>query len=146
MARRNLIGAAALTIAASLPLAAERPARISSERCHAAFAEHRLGGHEVRSHPEVLRLREVRGTVTSEVGPWPEGTRVIFQMFGPSRRPVVRRATAASDGTFRFDRLPTGDYCFEASADGWDPVVGLLEVSNKNSKEATISLSLPLAK
>src|SRR4051812_20055436 len=109
----NLIGAAALTIATSLALAAERPASISSKKCDAAFAGHRLGGHEVRSHPEVLRVREVRGTVTSEGGPWPEGTPVIFQILGPAGRPVVRRTTVASNGAFGFDRPATGDYCFE---------------------------------
>jgi hypothetical protein len=145
MAGRKLIGSAALILAASLPLTADTPRPISSEKCSAAFARRRLGGHEFRAYPKVLRVREVRGTITSEVGPWPEGTPVLFQVFGPASRPVVRSATAASDGTFRVNAVPVGNYCFEASANGWDPVGGLLEVSNKNPSEATISLSLPLA-
>ena len=129
MATRSLIGACMLTIVASLLLAAtQRPATISSERCNAAFAEHRLGGHEFRSLPRGLRVREVRGRVTNEVGGWPEGTRVIFQIFGPATRPVVRMVIAGSDGAFRIDEVPPGEYCFEASAEGWDPVEGLLAV------------------
>jgi hypothetical protein len=145
VAWRSLIGSAALTLAASLPLTADIPRAISSEKCSAAFATRRLGGHAFRSHPAVLRVRYVRGTITSEVGPWPAGTPVLFQVFGPASRPVVRSATAASDGTFLVNQVPAGHYCFEASANGWDPVGGLLEVSNKTPSEAAISLSLPLA-
>ena len=146
MAIRSLIGASTLASVASLLFAvANRPLTISPERCNAAFAEHRLGGHEFRLHPTTLRVREVRGRVANEVGGWPEGTRVIFQVFGPATGPIVRRAIAGADGAFRIDEVPPGEYCFEASAKGWDPVEGLLNVSSRNPKARTISLSLPLA-
>jgi hypothetical protein len=138
-------GSVALTLAASLALTADTSRAVSSERCSAAFAARRLGGHDFRTHPEVIRVREVRGTITSAVGAWPAATPVLFQVFGPASRPIVRTATAGSDGAFRVSRVPAGTYCFEASANGWDPFGDLLEVSNKNPSEATISLSLPLA-
>jgi hypothetical protein len=87
---------------------------------------------------------EVRGTVTNQVGGWPTGSRVVFQVFGPASRPRVRIATTTPDGRFRINGLPPGEYCFEASAEGWDPVEGLLDVSAKHPKEATVELSLPL--
>jgi len=99
----------------------------------------------LRSHPDVLRVREVRGRVTSEAGGWPRGTRVVFQVFGPATRPVVRAVDVAPDGAFTIEGLPAGDYCFEASASGWDPLAGLLAVSDKHPKGATIELLLPLA-
>jgi hypothetical protein len=135
-----------LTLVTSAVWAApQRPAALSSEKCFAAFAKHRRGGHEWRSDPVTLRVRQVRGKVANEVGGWPEGTRVVFQTFGPATRPVVRTVTAAADGAFLIEGLAPGEYCFEASADGWDPVEGLLEVSTKPPKGATIELSLPLA-
>jgi hypothetical protein len=146
MVLRRVVGGVALVTLAALALGAERrAATISSAKCYEAFAEHRLGGHEWRSHPDILRLREVRGTITNEVGGWPEGSRVIFQTLGPATHPVVRTAVAAPDGAFRIPGMPAGEYCFEASAIGWDPVGGRLVVSSKSPKDATITLSLPLA-
>ena len=63
-----------LLVAIAAFAAPKRPETISPEKCFAAFRKHRLGGHEWRSHPEVLHVREVRGRVTNEVGEWPEGT------------------------------------------------------------------------
>jgi hypothetical protein len=138
------IGGVVLVASAAFA-APTRPEAISSEKCFAAFRKHRLGGHEWRSHPEVLRVRQVRGRVTNEVGGWPEGARVVFQAFGPAARPLVRTAMAAPDGAFLLEGLPAGEYCFEASAEGWDPIEGLLYVSSKYPKGARIELSLPLA-
>jgi len=140
------VASCALTVLAAAAWAAPKhAAAITSEKCLAAFAEHRRGGHEWRSHPQTPRVRQVRGRVTNEVGGWPEGVRAVFQTFGPATRPLVRSVTAAPDGAFLIEGLPPGEYCFEASADGWDPIEGLLEVSTKSPKGATIELSLPLA-
>ena len=146
MALPSLATIGGLVLAASAAFAApKRPNTISPEKCFAAFREHRLGGHDWRSHPEVLRVRQVRGRVTNEVGGWPEGARVVFQAFGPATRPLVRTAMAAPDGAFILEGLPAGEYCFEASADGWDPIDGLLYVSSRHPKGARIELSLLLA-
>jgi hypothetical protein len=135
-----------LVLVASAAFAApKRPDAISPEKCFAAFREHRLGGHEWRAYPEVLRVRDVRGRVMNDVGGWPDGTRVVFQAFGPATRPLVRTAMAAPDGAFLLEGLPAGEYCFEASAEGWDPIEGLLYVSSRHPKAARIELSLPLA-
>lgn len=132
-------------VAAAAFAASRRPDAIAPEKCFAAFREHRLGGHEWRSHPDVLRVRQVRGRVTNAVGGWPKGTRVVFQVFGPATRPAVRTAIAAPDGAFLLEGLPAGEYCFEASAEGWDPIEGLVDLSSRHPKEARIELSLPLA-
>jgi hypothetical protein len=143
----RLIASCLLAVVASASWAdPERPAVLSSERCLEAFAEHRRGGHDWRSHPEMLRVRQVRGRVTNDVGGWPDRTRVVFQTFGPATRPLLHTTTAAVDGAFLIEGLAPGKYCFEASAAGWDPVEGLLEVSSTSPKEATIELTLPLAR
>lgn len=146
MALWRLVASWLLMIVASAGWAApKRPAALSSEKCFEAFARHRRGGHEWRSYPEMLRVRQVRGRITNDVGGWPEGIRVAFQIFGPATRPLLHTVTAAADGAFVIEGLAPGEYCFEASADGWNPVEGLLEVSSKPPKGATIELSLPLA-
>jgi hypothetical protein len=114
------------------------------ESCRQAFQARRLGGHEMRYRAEVLKVREVRGTVASEAGPWPEGSRVIVQLFGPANRPSVSAVIAASDGRFRLPRVASGAYCYEASAHGWDPVWGRLEVSPTYPADSRINLVLPL--
>ena len=55
------------------------------------------------------------------------------------------RARGAGRVTNRIKGLPPGEYCFEVSANGWDPIDGLLEVSGKHPKAAKVELSLPLA-
>jgi len=119
---------------------------LTREACSKAFSEHRRGGHELRELAETLRVREVRGVITSEAGPWPEDAGVILQLWGPVNNPSLRTVAVPRGGEFRMRGLQSGQYCFEASASGWDPVAGRIEVSPNSRKDARIRLSMPLAK
>jgi hypothetical protein len=98
----------------------------------------------MRELADIFRIREVAGVVASEAGPWPADANVVFQLFGPGTRPVLRKATIRRDGAFRVPNVPSGDYCFEASAVGWDPVFGRINVSRRNDRLARVSFSMPL--
>jgi hypothetical protein len=91
-----------------------------------------------------LEVRQVRGRVVSAVGPWPRDVRALFEL-RQTAGGAVRRVEADSEGRFKVDGVRPGEYCFAASAIGWDPVIGNVLVNKTASAKARIELVLPLA-
>jgi len=75
-------------------------------------------------------VRTLEGIVTSQAGDWPDGVSVLFEIrprADASKGPKGVRADRR--GYFKMSGVPAGEYCFKATAEGWQSVTGVIVVS-----------------
>ena len=100
--------------------------------------------HIVVELGKTLRVRSVGGVITSQGGNWPEGTFVVFELRPTDGAGKVRRVTADSQGAFHVPGVPAGAYCFKATADGWQTVVGAIVVTHAADRGARVTFEMRL--
>lgn len=91
-----------------------------------------------------LRVKSVEGVITSQSGGWPEGTFVIFELRATRGAGRLRQVKADSRGSFKMPDVPPGEYCFKATADGWQSVVGVIVVTKAADPAARVSFEMLL--
>lgn len=92
--------------------------------------------HIVVELEQAFRVRAVEGLVTSQGGDWPEGTAVLIELRPARGAGSLRQVRTDSRGVFKIPDIAPGEYCFKATAEGWQSVVGVLVVS-KTADPAT---------
>ena len=100
--------------------------------------------HAIVELEAALRVRFVEGVITSQSGGWPEGTFVTLEL-RPTRGPrKLRQVQADGRGFFKMPDVPPGEYCFKATTDGWQSVVGVIVVTKSADPAARVSFEMPL--
>jgi hypothetical protein len=100
--------------------------------------------HIVVEIEKPLRVRSVQGVITSQSGGWPEGTFVIFELRPTRNRGKVRQVRTDSRGSFKIPDLPPGEYCFKATANGWQSVIGVIVMARDADAASKITFEMPL--
>jgi hypothetical protein len=101
--------------------------------------------HMVVELKETFRVRELAGTARSAVGEWPDGIVVTVQVRRrDSNDPVASTTTTDIEGTFRLSNVGAGEYCFKASALGWQSVHGTIVVSPDATPAVKVEFVMPL--
>ena len=89
-------------------------------------------------------VRSVKGIIISQVGEWPEGIQVIFEIRLPDRSSQIRRAYTDRQGRFSIPNVPPGEYCFKATVTGWQSVVGTILVTAEAEAKSIIAFEMLL--
>jgi hypothetical protein len=102
--------------------------------------------HIVDEIKQPIVVRAVKGKLTNEEGGWPDNWPFpkLFEIrkIGDS---TVIQARADEEGNFEILSVPEGRYCFKATVEGWQSVIGIVIVSKKARQTKMISLVLEIA-
>src|ERR1700730_12737792 len=91
-----------------------------------------------------FRVRAVEGAIKSQAGDWPDNTFEIVEFRPRSRSGDVVSTRTDANGTFRMPELGAGEYCFKATAAGWQSITGLVIVSTTANPANRIVFEMPL--
>ncbi len=74
---------------------------------------------------------EIKGQIKSEVGDWPEGIYVLFEIRKRDKNSKIRCIYTDKNGIFKIKKVENGVYCFKTTVNGWQSVVGTIIVSKE---------------
>lgn len=100
--------------------------------------------HIVVELEQPFRVRSVEGVITSQGGDWPEGTVVLLEVRPAHGAGAMRHAQTDSRGVFKIPNIAPGEYCFKATAEGWQSVVGLIVVSKTTDPATKVNFEMLL--
>jgi hypothetical protein len=100
--------------------------------------------HIVVELDQPFRLKTVEGVIASQGGVWPDGIFVLFELRPTHGTNKLRQAKTDSRGSFKIPDVAPGEYCFKATADGWQSVVGVIIVSKASDPATRVSFEMPL--
>jgi len=100
--------------------------------------------HIVVELDQPLRVKTVEGVITSRGGDWPDGTFVLFELRPTRGQGTLRQAKTDGRGAFKIPGVPPGEYCFKATADGWQSVVGVIVVTKEADPASRVSFEMLL--
>jgi hypothetical protein len=134
-----LLGSCASTAARGADANAPKPPHCGIDGFTTSPSEHIVVELE-----KALHVRSVEGVITSQSGGWPEGTFVTFELRPTRGAGKLRQVKANSRGSFKMPDMPPGEYCFKATADGWQSVVGVIVVTKTADPAARVSFEMLL--
>ena len=119
-------------------------ARVTAgESCSAATFAAQPGEHITSVQEKPLSVRSVKDVVHSAAGDWPTGTVIRFELVRQGPQSASRATRGDSQGRFSIGHVGPGEYCYRASAVGWQSVIGRLVVSRDGPTDP-IQLTLAL--
>lgn len=121
-----------------------KPAAAAGKRCGADGFTKSPSEHMLVELEKPFKVRSVEGVISSEGGEWPEGTSVIFELRSTRDQGKVRQVRTDSRGSFKIPDLPPGEYCFKATANGWQSVMGVIVVARDADAASKITFEMPL--
>jgi hypothetical protein len=99
--------------------------------------------HLIVQLQQPFRVRTVRGVITSEGGDWPPSVVVRVELRN-GRMNDIREARTDDGGRFEIRGVAEGRYCFKASAEGWQSVVGTIIVTAAANPADRVSFAMRL--
>lgn len=100
--------------------------------------------HIIREINKPFEVREIKGQIKNEVGDWPEGTSVLFEFRERDKNSKIKKVLSDKNGIFKIKRVENGIYCFKATANGWQSVVGTIIVSQETAQKNDITFEMLL--
>jgi len=100
--------------------------------------------HIIREINKPFKVCEIKGKINSEAGDWPEGTIVLFEIRKRDKNSKIKRIKTDRNGKFKIKKIENGVYCFKATADGWQSVVGIIIVSQEADPKNEITIEMLL--
>jgi hypothetical protein len=100
--------------------------------------------HIIVELDQPFRVRSVEGVIKGQGGDWPEGVSVLFELRPTRGESKLKHANTDGRGSFKIPAVPAGEYCFKATADGWQSVVGVIVVSQDADPANTVTFEMPL--
>jgi hypothetical protein len=98
--------------------------------------------HIINQVEEPIVVKSVSGFIRRAQGDQAALPNVLFEIKGPNAHGKLRRVTTNKNGYFRVRGLPAGRYAFKATLDGFQSVMGTIDVSNSAPKSAVIRLEM----
>lgn len=88
--------------------------------------------HIIDEITEPFVVREVKGRIDNVAGPgWWKDRLVLFEIRGIRKDTEIHKVYADENGNFAMKDITEGRYCFKATVDGWQSVVGIIVVGLK---------------
>jgi hypothetical protein len=103
--------------------------------------------HIVNEIRDPIVVRQVQGRISDidGIAIWYEGHFPLLEIKAQGvNKTKVRGVYADRNGVFKMEGVPEGRYCFKATMDGWQSVMGIIIVSKKADPKSTIILRLPV--
>lgn len=100
--------------------------------------------HIIREIKKPFEVCEIKGMINSEAGDWPEGTNVLFEIRKRDKNSEIKRIKTDRNGKFKIKKVENGVYCFKATVNGWQSVVGIIIVSQEADPKNEIIIEMLL--
>jgi hypothetical protein len=88
--------------------------------------------HQITVLQQPLRVRGVQGVVRRKQGDEGPLSNVLFEVRGPGTETTIRRVVTDHKGRFNISGLKDGQYTFKVTLNGFQSVVGVIELSRRN--------------
>jgi hypothetical protein len=146
-----LLGAVQIALAAALlancvsaPVRSSPSGSTKESHCDFESFTKSASEHIVVDLDKPFRVRSVEGVIASQGGDWPDATFVTFEIRRADGTGETRSAKTDSRGFFNLPGVPTGRYCFKATVDGWQSVMGVLIVTQDADPGSRVAFEMPL--
>jgi len=100
--------------------------------------------HIIREIKKPFEVCKIKGKINSEAGDWPEGTDVLFEIRKSDKNSKIIRIKTDRNGRFKIKKIGNGVYCFKATVNGWQSVVGIIIVSQEADPKNEITIEMLL--
>ena len=102
--------------------------------------------HIVDEIEQPIIVRAVKGKLTNRQGGWPKDWPfpILFEIRKIGEAAIIR-ARADDDGNFEIPAVPEGRYCFKATVEGWQSVMGIIKVDRRASPKKSIYIVMEIA-
>lgn len=100
--------------------------------------------HIIREINRPFEVCEIKGQIKNEAGDWPEGTRVLFELCKRGKNSKIEKVHSDKKGLFRIKHVENGIYCFKATVNGWQSVLGIIILSKEADPKSEISFEMLL--
>jgi hypothetical protein len=100
--------------------------------------------HIVNEINEPFVVRRIQGRIDSAGGEWPDDWPILFEIRGIQNIAKIRGVHADGKGVFKMDHVKEGRYCFKATVNGWQSVVGIIIVNRKADPKSKITFVMEL--
>jgi hypothetical protein len=99
--------------------------------------------HEITQLDQPLRVSAVNGVIRRKQGDQATLSNVLFEIRGPGTERTIRHALTDQKGQFKINGLKDGKYTVKATLNGFQSVVGTIELSRKNP-HSQIKIEMPV--
>jgi hypothetical protein len=100
--------------------------------------------HIIREINIPFEVCEIKGQIISEAGDWPVGSCVLFELRDRDKNSKIKKVHSDKNGLFEIKHVKNGIYCFKATVNGWQSVVGTIIVSQGADPKNDISFEMSL--
>lgn len=100
--------------------------------------------HIIREINKPFVVTEIKGQIQNETGIWPEGANVIFEIREKDKNSEIKKIHVGKNGNFKIKKIKSGIYCFKATANGWQSVMGVIIVSKESATKNEIEFEMLL--
>lgn len=102
--------------------------------------------HEIVEIAQPFLVRSVMGKIVNSIndGVWADTWPVLFEIRAMDERGKIRAVHADKDGNFEIAHVAEGRYCFKATVQGWDSVMGVIIVSRTADPKSRIAFEMKL--
>jgi len=101
--------------------------------------------HIVNQIIEPFIVRNIKGKINNVTGEgWFKDHLVLFEIRGIKKDTKVRGVFADEDGVFKMEGVKEGRYCFKATVNGWQSVMGIIIVGEKADPTSSIVFEMRL--
>jgi hypothetical protein len=101
--------------------------------------------HIINEITEPFVVREVKGRIDNVAGPgWWKDCLVLFEIRGIRKDTEVHKVYADENGKFIMRDITEGRYCFKATVNGWQSVMGVIFVEKRADPQKEIVFEMQL--
>lgn len=101
--------------------------------------------HIINKITEPFVVRKIKGRIDNVTGDgWFKDQLVLFEIRGIRKDTKVHRIYADETGAFKMDNVREGRYCFKATVNGWQSVMGIIILSKKADPKSSIVFEMKL--
>jgi hypothetical protein len=100
--------------------------------------------HIIREINKPFEVTEIKGQIKNEAGIWPEEANAIFEIRERDKNSEIKKIHVDKNGNFRIRKVKNGIYCFKATANGWQSVMGIIIVSKESATKNEIEFEMLL--
>jgi hypothetical protein len=100
--------------------------------------------HIIQQIEKPFEVKSVSGTVVESGGFHERMAAVLFEIQGPGSGRKIRRTRTDTKGRFKIGRTPEGVYRFKATRNGFQSVMGTIQVSKNADQRQEIKIEMPV--
>jgi hypothetical protein len=100
--------------------------------------------HIIQQIEKPFEVKSIFGTIVESGGFHERMAAVLFEIQGPGSDRKIRRTRTDTKGRFKIGRTPEGVYRFKATRNGFQSVMGTIQVSKNADQRQEIKIEMPV--